>query len=141
MKKIGIVCCFFIAGCVTTPQKIELKSSEAPKITQASPDVPKSCAPFVGLWSGNWPGFGQTWLWVTEVNAQCVATYAHRTKPQITDSRVFKKAEIKNSILSFPDYRGDTDTFKLNGDELYASHQQAGSNNSAVFRRVDIERK
>lgn len=104
-------------------------------------DVPASCAGFIGGWTGSWPHYGQTWLWVVEIDANCIATYAHRGGPNFPSASVFKKAEIAKGVLSSPKDDGGIDSFELHGNELWALHRGSDGNNNTVFRKVSIETK
>jgi hypothetical protein len=102
-------------------------------------NVPPSCGGFMGGWTGNWPGFGSTWLWVVEVRPNCVARYNHRTVAGLPKN--FYTTQIKDGVLSFKDSQGNLDSFELRGSELWARHEEFGRNNSAVFRKVDNNSK
>lgn len=112
---------------------------EQAKFKQPTADVPASCAGFVGGWTGRWPRYGSTWLWVIEIDANCIATYAHRGGPNFPGASVLKKVEITKGILSSPDGQGAIDSFELHGDELWARHSAADGINNTVFWRVPIE--
>lgn len=104
-------------------------------------DVPASCAGFIGGWTGRWPRYGQTWLWVVEIDAQCSATYAHRGGAGFPKASVFKKAEILKGELSCPDNQGGIDSFELHGNELWARHSGSDGNNTTVFQKISLEAK
>lgn len=108
-------------------------------IKQPAADVPASCAGFVGSWTGNWPYYGQTWLWVVEVNANCVAKYAHRSTSAFPVA--FLTAEIKGGVLVAPDRQGNIDSFELHTDELWARHAESGRDNNTVFRKFQPSEK
>jgi hypothetical protein len=103
-------------------------------IKQPKRDVPASCAGFVGGWKGNWSGYGTTWLWVIEVDTNCVAKYAHRSTEAFPAT--FKTAEIRGGVLVAPDAQGNIDSFELHDDQIWGRHSESGRTNSAVFRIV-----
>ncbi len=107
------------------------KTSEGPTINQPSGDVPASCARFAGGWAGDW-GFGKRWLWVTEVNTQCIAKYSY--SPQ---TKTFKSVEIKGDDLAFPCGASiGTCSFEHHGDELWGRYIGSDGDNTAVFRKI-----
>jgi hypothetical protein len=96
------------------------------------PDVPAACASFVGGWTGNW-SFGKRWLWVTEVDAKCVARYSYG--PQKPTG--LKSAEIKDGKFAFPCGKaGGTCYFTNHGDELWAGYGGSDGQNSTVFQKT-----
>jgi hypothetical protein len=103
---------------------------------QPGADVPTSCAGFVGRWAGYWPNYGQTSLWVVEVNAQCVAKYAHRSSAAFPTT--FQTVTIKDGVLEDLDRQGFGNFFELHTDELWARHTEQGGSNATVFRRIQI---
>ena len=124
---------FTLSGCVQTPVKVS--AAEAPAIVQPAPNVPPACAAFIGGWVGEWSrgNIGHRPLWVTEVGADCLATYTY--------SRVRGKAKVENGALSFIcnlDTNG-TCVFKRSGDNLWASYSNpGGGTNSATFAPIQI---
>jgi len=100
---------------------------------QPGPAIPATCAGFVGVWTGNWPGYGPTWLWVVEVDADCVAKCTNRSSSAVPDS--FQACGIKGSVLARPKPEG-MEYYELRGDELWARFAPTiGPTNSTVFRR------
>lgn len=92
-------------------------SRKGPEIKKPASDVPAQCAAFSGKWTGSWAsGAGQRWIWVSEVDSNCVAkvAYVFNSWPP---SR-FEAAEIKQGTLPFT--CGDVPcVFESHGDELW----------------------
>lgn len=102
-------------------------------IKPPSADVPASCAAFLGGWTGHWPWYGQTWLWVVEVDATCAAKCTNRTTSVFPDS--FQPCEIKDGVLARSKPEG-MEYYEVRGDELWARYVPTiGNPNSAVFKR------
>lgn len=104
-------------------------------------DVPASCAGLIGGWTGRWPHYGQTWLWVIEIDANCMVKYAHRGGPKFPDASVFKKTQVTKGVLLSPKDDGGVDTFELHGDEVWARHTGPDGNNSTVFSKIPMDVK
>lgn len=103
-------------------------------IKQPAADVPAPCAGFVGGWTGEWPWYGPTWLWVVEVDARCGARFSYRSTPMIPD--VFRSAVIQDGTLSIAGRNGITISLEIHGDELWARYfEPGGRDNQAVFKR------
>jgi len=108
-------------------------------IKQPAADVPASCASFVGGWTGNWPGYGQTWLWIVEVNANCVAKCTNRSTSAFPDA--FQSCEIKGGVLARQKSEG-MEYYELHGDELWARFvPTSGYHNNTVFRKFQSSEK
>lgn len=107
-------------------------------VIKPAENVPGSCGAFSGQWTGTWSqgGIGQWWLWVVEVDANCVAKYAYLGHSNPPTS--FTKREIKDDALSIPNRStGGVSVFKRNGDDLWANYSNpGGGTNSAVFVKV-----
>ena len=92
-----------------------------------------SCAGFLGGWTGKWPFYGQMWLWVTEVNADCSANYADSATAAFPTN--FRTVQIKDGVLMINRAAWEQ-SYQLKKDEIWANHFQTGVNNNTVFRRV-----
>jgi hypothetical protein len=111
-------------------------------IVKPAADVPASCASFSGKWTGTWhKRFGQDWLWVVKIDANCVAKFAYLSHP---GSPVrFATVEIKDGALPIVNRSGGTSIFERHGDELWARYSnpslgtQPGATNGAVFKKVE----
>jgi hypothetical protein len=114
----------------------ELRASRAQSaIKMPAADVQARCAAFVGRWTGNWPGFGPTWLTVAEVNANCIAKCTNRSTPNLPDYPL-QSCEIKDGVLARSKPEG-MEYYELRGDELWARFApNFGPTNSTVFRRL-----
>jgi hypothetical protein len=107
-------------------------SAQSLAIVQPAPDVPASCASFVGGWTGNWD-FGQRWLWIVEVDRNCIAKYSY--PPQVP--RSVKTTEIKQGVLSFScGTHGGTCFFQEHGGEIWGRYGGTDGFNTAVFKRI-----
>lgn len=109
--------------------------STAPTIQKPGTDVSAACAAFLGGSTGTWPNIGRVWLWVVEVNAQCVAKYSYGINPKVPTS--FKTTEIKNGILTIPRPSGTT-TFEVRGDELVGHYSGSDGSNSTTHQRIQL---
>lgn len=103
------------------------------------PDVPAECASLVGGWTGHWGIHGgEQWLWVVEVDTNCVAKY------QIGRTGYwgpFKSAEIRKGVLSTAGAEDGTIQWSRHGDELWASYSGPSGRTNAVHRKIKIETK
>jgi hypothetical protein len=115
------------------------QAGTSPSIQKPGPDVPALCAAFWGKWTGNWPSFGPTWLWVVEVDVNCNAKYAQRKSDAIP--KTFRTAKIEQGVLLLKEDDRSTDSYELHSDELWARHTGSDGANNAVFRKVSIEPK
>ena len=102
-------------------------------------DVPQSCASFSGKWAGNWSqgGVGMAWLWVAEVDTQCIAKIAYLDSDK-TPTR-FEHVQIRDGALEWLCNKSTTGTcvLKSQGNELWASYSNpSGGKNSAVFKKI-----
>ncbi len=120
-----------ISTTAQTPSQMKLA------IQQPGADVPASCARFVGGWTGTWPFYGQTWFWVAEVDANCVAKCAARTSPAFPDA--FQTCEIKGDLLTRKKPDG-LEYYEMRGDELWARFV-GSQNNNTVFRKFQPSEK
>ncbi|MCK9380394.1 MAG: hypothetical protein M0P95_04920 [Sulfuritalea sp.] len=102
-------------------------------IVEPGSDVPKECAAFSGRWTGSWPVYGQTWLWVVEVAANCVAKCMSWTTSAVPNR--FQSCDIKNNVLMREKPDG-MEYYELRGDELWARYVYTGGQNGAVFRKL-----
>ncbi len=109
------------------------KTRAAGMIVEPGPDVPKECAAFSGRWTGRWPYYSQTWLWVVEVGANCVAKCMSWSTSAVPNT--FQSCEIKNNVLVRQKPDG-MEHYALRGDELWARYVYSGGQNNAVFRRL-----
>lgn len=103
------------------------------KTAKPKPDVPASCAGFLGRWTGDWPYYGRTRLWVSDIDANCVAKYAHLDDDSFPMS--FSSVTIKDGVLADTDAQGNGNYYELRNGELWARHQEPGRRNNAFFRR------
>jgi len=107
-------------------------------IVKPAVDVPASCAPFSGHWTGNWDqGYGQGWLWVASIDTKCMAKVSYVGSDRTPTS--FETVEIKDGVLEWlcdkPKY--GTCVFARNGDELRTNYWNfSGGRNRAVFKKV-----
>lgn len=108
-------------------------SRAAGVIVEPGSDVPKECAAFSGRWTGNWPYYGQTWLWVVEVGANCVAKCISWTTSAVPTR--FQSCDIKDNVLVRQKSDG-AEYYQLRGDELWARYVYSGGQNNAVFRKL-----
>lgn len=103
-----------------------------PAIEKPAANVPASCAPFIGGWTGDW-GFGQRWLWVVGIDVDCIAKYSY--SPRTKD---FKRAEIGKGVLSFLcGTTGGTCFFEYHGDELWGRYSGPDGTNTSVFKKIN----
>lgn len=143
----------FSYGGIAKPIKIEKLSEDDLKarvdsardarieqiMVKPAADVPATCAAFGGVWTGTWPGYGQKWLWVVEVNANCVARYADRINRSIPET--FQSSQIKEGLLVRQKPDG-LEYYELRGDELRARFApNFGAHNSTVYRRTQPAEK
>jgi hypothetical protein len=107
-------------------------SAQSLSVVQPAPDVPASCASFVGGWTGDWD-FGQRWFWVVEVDRNCMAKYSYG--PQVP--RSVRTTEIKQDTLSFPcgSHNGTCFLQQYDG-KLWGRYQGSDGTNTAVFKRI-----
>jgi len=123
---------------VTAGAPIDAAQATAAVITKPAPDVPSSCAPFSGQWTGTWGyGIGQQWLWVASIDAKCTAKIAYLGNSDTPSA--FQAVEIKDGVLQWLCNKatGGTCTFTSRGDELGASYSNpGGGTNSAVFKKL-----
>jgi len=96
-------------------------------------DVPKECGAFFGRWTGRWPRYGQTWLWVVEVGANCVAKCMSWTTAAVPNT--FQSCDIKNNVLMREKTDG-IEYYELRGDEIWARYSFSGGQNNTVFRKL-----
>jgi hypothetical protein len=104
-------------------------------IQKPAADVPAACAAFSGVWTGIWPGAGRTWLWITGVNNQCAVSYSYGAAS--ATPKLFKTAEIKNSVLTIPRPNGAT-VFEVSGNEVVGRYSGSDGSNSASMQKVDL---
>lgn len=103
-------------------------------IVKPAVDVPAACAAFIGVWAGTWADIGLVRLWVTEVDAKCVAKYSYGISAKIPTA--FKTAEIKNGVLQF-DRPGGTSSFELRGGALLGRYTGSLGDNSATLKKTE----
>ena len=124
-----------------TEDELRVKTETAQKgseIKKPAGNVPASCASFSGEWTGTWSqgGVGQYWLWVVDIDTNCVAKFAYlsHSRPPMG----FATVEIKDGALPIVNRStGGTSFFERHGDELWARYSNpAGGTNSAIFKRV-----
>jgi hypothetical protein len=104
------------------------------------PDVPAECAALVGGWTGHWGIHGgEQWLWVVQVDTNCVAKY------QIGRTGYggpFETAQIRKGVLSTAGALNGTIYWERHGDELWAHYWGPGGiTTSAVHKKIQIETK
>lgn len=103
-------------------------------ILKPSADVPAQCSAFSGKWVGNWPGYGQTWLWVTKVDTNCKIRVGHSSDSNFPTR--FYSNEIKEGVLSWRNSDGSRNSFKFDDDSLWGNYfGPTGQSNSAHFKR------
>jgi hypothetical protein len=121
----------------TAQSQTEQKAAET--ITPPAADAPESCASFRGKWTGIWGyGIGQASLWVTSVDANCVAKIAYIGNPGAPTS--YETVEIKNGILEWVCNRfsGGVCVLSRHGHELWARYANpVGGINDAVFKKIE----
>lgn len=101
-----------------------------PAIEMPAANVPASCAPFIGGWTGDW-GNGQRWLWVIGIDVDCNAKYSYSPR-----TKEFKRAEIGKGVLSFPcGTTGGTCFFEHHGDELWGRYSGPDGIVTSVFKK------
>ena len=102
-------------------------------------DVPAMCAGFHGGWTGRWGyGVGEEWLWVAQVDADCVARYRFGRTGY---NGPFGTAQIRNGVLSTPCAQGGTCSFERHGDDLWGRWSGGSGTNPITLRKVQIEAK
>lgn len=101
-------------------------------------DVPKACAAFAGRWTGHWPGYGQTWLWVTEVSASCVAKCMNWNNAGFPS--MFQTCDIRNGVLERLKPDG-VERYEIHGDEVWATYDMGSSRNNTVFKKLSAIEK
>lgn len=126
-------------GCATQPDKpLDLTKTQASIFIPPTPETPPQCAAFYGVWTGNWSGYGRTWLWVVEVDSACVAKCISWTTADFP--RRFQRCAIKNGTLEREKAEGmeyyDHSEGKLFGRYVSTS----GVGNSAAFHKVPIRK-
>jgi hypothetical protein len=90
----------------------------AKMIVQPGPDVPPECAAFIGGWTGVWQnGYGRNWIWVVEVDANCVIKYRFGEYLQPP----FFTAVIQKGVLTVPAAENGKIFFERHGDDLWAN--------------------
>ena len=108
------------------------KATRTVAIVAPGPDVPKDCAAFSGRWTGEWPNYGQTWLWVVEIDANCVAKCINWNSSVPTR---FESCPIKDNVLVRTKTDG-AEYYEVHGDELWARYVYSGGKKSAVFWKL-----
>lgn len=96
--------------------------------------TPKQCLPFLGVFLGQWEMVGTTWLWVTDVDVNCIATFAYTDSP--IPPTVFKKGEIKDEVLFVP-IKGGVVMFSADVGKLKGHFSGGGFGADAVFLKVN----
>ncbi len=115
---------------------LRVASSDPSSVIQKpAVDVPAACAAFSGVWSGIWPGAGRTWLWIAGVNSQCVVSYFYGAAS--ATPKLFKTAEIKNSVLTIARPNGAT-VFEINGNEVVGRYSGSDGSNGASMQKVNF---
>lgn len=103
-----------------------------PKVIPAGADVPPACAAFLGGWTGRWSGYEQRYLWITEVDANCVAKYSYGAQP----GKGNKTVDLKSGTLTFTcGSSSGSCQFSPHGDELWGSYSGSDGTNQTVFRK------
>jgi hypothetical protein len=105
---------------------------------QPSADVPARCAGFAGGWTGKWPYYGQSWLWVVDVDANCFAKVAHRSTSEFPGA--FSSVQIKEGVLAIRGSQG-TNFFELHSDQLWARYAGTDGNNNTLFQKIPLGEK
>lgn len=115
----------------------ELLSAKArlnapPPIEKVAADVPASCAPYIGGWTGDW-GNGQRWFWVIGIDADCNARYSYSPR-----TKKVKRAEIRKGAFPFPcGSTGGTCIFEHHGDELWGRYSGPDGTATSVFKKIN----
>ena len=106
-------------------------------IQKPADDVPEACARFSGIWRGEWPGYGHTWLWVTEVRKDCVAKYWYgtSTRPPVS----FSTAAIRDGVLSLSLQNGAVVTFEPGDGVVVAKYRGPEGTNQTTMPRVEAD--
>ena len=121
-----------------TPTKVVLTKltdtalTATPAIRLPSPDTPPLCAIFSGGWHGVWPISGFVYLWVVDVDKDCIATYAYAKN---TNPSAFKTAKIVDGTLPTANSSGEV-YFSGAGAGLSARFVGNGGESFANFRKV-----
>ena len=109
------------------------KIKAGPAIEMPASNVPASCAPFIGGWTGKWGGLGQRYLWVVGIDAGCKAKYAYGSKMASN----FKVIEVSKGVFSFPcGTTGGLCHFEHHGDELWGRYSGPDGTNTSVYKKV-----
>jgi len=109
-------------------------SREAKIIVKPGPDVPPDCASFVGSWIGSFQYGGQHWLWVVQMDANCVAKMRVASKDILAPP--YRTGSVRNGVLQM---QGDGESmyfFELHGNELWARYSGGNGTDSGVFARI-----
>jgi hypothetical protein len=101
-------------------------------IEKAAADVPALCASFLGAWKGIWGnGYGEEWLWVIGVDANCNAKYSYGRQP-----KNFSVAKIEKGVLSTPCAKAGTCSFDRHGDDLWGRWYGPGGSNNITLQKI-----
>ena len=124
---------------VTEAQLSELRAAPRPAAafaSEAPTSAPPACAGLEGRWTGTWSqGSSKTWLWIQRPNSNCVARFAYLTEDR--EPRSWSTVTIQDKSLSFAcSSNTGTCSFKMVGEELWASYSGSQGTNSAMFKRV-----
>jgi hypothetical protein len=104
----------------------------SPSIERLAANVPASCAPFLGGWTGDW-GNGQRWFWVTAIDADCNAKYSYSPR-----TKEFKRATIQQGVFPFPcGSTGGTCYFEHHGGELWGRYSGTDGEATSVFKKIN----
>lgn len=102
-------------------------------------EVPAECAGLFGGWKGQWGnGYGEEWLWVVRVDANCIAKY--RYKPDGFWGPFFT-GEIKNGVLSTPCGSGGTCSFQRREEKLWGNWHGPSGSNTIVLESIPMDAK
>lgn len=113
-----------------TKSRLDITST----IEKPAANVPKDCAAFIGGWTGSW-GFGQRWLWVVRIDAECTVKYSY--SPRNPQTKNFKSAKIKGDVFSFPcGTHAGTCYFTNHGDTLWGRYSGPDGENKTTFEKV-----
>jgi hypothetical protein len=127
---------FTLANGVTKSVTIS-RASAALLVKQPKDDVPAGCARFSGIWSGEWPNYGYTWLWVTEVSKDCRAKYWYGVGARPPTS--FSTAAIVDGVLRLSLQNGAIVTFEPGRSAVVATYSGPEGTNRTTMPRVEAD--
>ena len=127
---------FSLANGVTKSVTI-LRATAALLVKKPKDDVPEACARFSGIWTGEWPDYGYTWLWVSEVSKDCRAKYWYGVGAHPPTS--FNTAAIVDGVLRLSLQNGAVVTFEPGAGVIVAKYRGPEGTNQTTLPRVEAD--